>query len=146
MEDFEPCLAKPGGSPENTTWKFLLQTEWFAVSVLSFKLWEDYNFYQELYPLKREEDGGEMGRRRQALKTARLYEFKTPSNPLFSYSKVPLFPIEETGGNPGTISTQRLPSDFFTSAHSLCVCVHVCVHECTHAVFPINKFDPLKYI
>ena len=87
-----------------------------------------------------------MGRRRQALKTARLYELKTPSNPLFSYSKVPLFPIEETGGNPGTTSTQRLPSDFFTSAHSLCVCVHVCVHECTHAVFPINKFDPLKYI
>ena len=121
-------LGNAWGSPENITWKFFLQTEWFAVSVLSFKLWEDYNFYQELYPLKREEDGGEMGRRRQALKTARLYEFKTPSNPFFSYSKVPLFPIEETGGNPGTISTQRLPSDFFTSAHSLCVCVCMSVH------------------
>ena len=123
-------LGNAWGSPENITWKFFLQTEWFAVSVLSFKLWEDYNFYQELYPLKREEDGGEMGRR-QALKTARLYEFKTPSNPFFSYSKVPLFPIEETGGNPGQHPHKDCPQ-IFSLLLIVCVCVCMCVCMSVH--------------
>ena len=71
-----------------------------------------------------------MGRRREALKATRLYEFKTPSNLFFSYSKLPLFHSEEAGGNPGTTSTQRLPSDFFTPAHCLCVCVCMCMCVC----------------
>lgn len=137
------------GVPENITWKFFLQTEWFAVSVLSFISFGKISFLPRNVPLKEREDGGELGRRRKVLKTTRLYEFKTPSNPSFSYSKLPLFPTEEAGGNPGKTSTQRLPSDFFTPAHSLCVCTCACVcawvDTCSVSYF-INKFDPLKYI
>ena len=118
-------LGNAWGSSENIIWKFFLQTEWFAVSVLSFISFGKISFLPRSVPLKEREDGGEVGRR-EALKATRLYELKTPSNPFFSYSKLPLFHSEEAGGNPGTTSTHRRPSDFFTLAHT-CVCVCMCM-------------------
>ena len=43
-------LGNAWGSSENIIWKFFLQTEWFTVSVLSFKLWEDIIFTKKCTP------------------------------------------------------------------------------------------------